>query len=156
MRARVARRAAGLAALGLVTAAAPASAQLLNLSISPPTVTIPSADPDTMPVITATPITVNYRVRQNNRETWLLTVVANGDLESGAARIDISTIGWVATPAPPFQPGTLSRTAARTVASGTGNVASPSSGSLTFRFTNSWNYEPGVYAQTIVFTLSTP
>jgi hypothetical protein len=144
------------AALALTAAAAPASAQLLNLSVSPATIAMPSADPDAVPLVSSAPVSVNYRIRQNNREPWLLTVVANGDLESGAARIDISAVSWLATPSPPFQPGTLSRSAAQTVAAGTGNVASPSVGTLTFRLTNSWGYEPGVYTQTLVFTLSTP
>lgn len=144
------------AALALTAAATPASAQLLNLSLSPATIAVPSADPDTVPLVSSAPMSVNYRIRQNNDEPWLLTVVANGDLESGGARIDISAVSWVATPSPPFQSGTLSRTAAQTVAAGTGNVAAPSVGTLTFRLTNSWSYEPGVYTQTVVFTLSTP
>jgi hypothetical protein len=133
-----------------------AAAQRLDLAISPAVITVPSADPDTMPVLSSSPVQVNYRVRQNNRQTWLLTVVANGDLISGASTIDISAVSWIASPSPPFQNGTLSKTTAQTVATGSGNVASPSTGTLTFRLANSWTYDAGIYTQTLVFTLSTP
>lgn len=133
-----------------------AAAQRLDLSVSPAVVAFASVDPDTVPVISSAPVTIEYRVRQNNRQTWLLTVIASGDLVSGASIVDISAVSWVATPAPPFQNGTLSKTVARTVASGPGNQASPATGSLTFRLANSWTYDAGIYTQSIVFTLSTP
>ena len=75
---------------------------------------------------------VTYRVRQNNRP-WTLTVLAGGDLNSGSSTVDISNVTWVATPAPPFQNGTLSKTVAQTLASGTGNVNPAATGSVTFR-----------------------
>ena len=109
-----------------------------------------------VPIISSAPVTINYRVRQNNKQTWLLTVIASGDLVSGPSTVDISAVSWVATPAPPFQNGTLSKTVARTVATGPGNQASPATGSLTFRLANSWTYDAGIYTQSIVFTLSTP
>jgi hypothetical protein len=133
-----------------------AAAQRLDLSIAPGTIVIPTADPDTVPVLASAPVSVNYRVRQNNRQMWLLTVEAGGDLVSGPSTIDISAVTWTASPSPPFQGGTLSRTGAQTVATGAGNVASPSVGSLTFRLANSWTYDAGTYTQTLVFTLSTP
>ena len=79
-----------------------------------------------------------------------------GDLVSGPSTIDIGEMSWIASPSPPFQNGTLSKTTAQTVASGTDNVANPSTGTLTFRLTNSWTYDAGIYTQTLVFTLSTP
>jgi hypothetical protein len=133
-----------------------AAAQRLDLSISPAVITVPSADPDTMPVLSSSPVQVNYRVRQNNRQTWLLTVIADGDLVSGPSTIDISAVSWIAGPSPPFQNGTLSKTTAQTVATGPDNVSSPSTGTLTFRLANSWTYDAGVYTQTLVFTISTP
>jgi hypothetical protein len=145
-----------LTIFSLWIAPAPAIAQRLDLSIGPNVVTIPTADPDAVPVISSAPVTVNYRVRQNNRQTWLLTVQANGDLESGASTIEIAAVSWTATPSPPFQNGILSKVAAQTVAAGVGNQASPATGTLTFRLTNSWTYDIGIYTQTLVFTLSTP
>lgn len=134
-----------------------AAAQKLDLSVSPTSVTFASADPDTTPSILAPPIVVSVRVRQNQGNApWQLTVLANGNLISGSQTVDITNVTWTATPAPPYQNGTLSRTVAQRVAAGTGNVNPASDGSLTFRLANSWTYSAGTYTQTIVFTLSAP
>ncbi len=134
-----------------------AAAQILDLTVSPRVISFPSSDPDTVPLILAAPVLVTYRIRQNNAAPWSLTVLAGGDLLSGPAFVDISNVTWVATPAPPFQNGTLSKTVAQRVASGTGNVANPNTtGSITFRLANSWTYSTGIYTQTILFTLSAP
>jgi hypothetical protein len=133
-----------------------AKAQLLDLSVSPTIVTFPNADPDTEPVVTAS-LQVTYRVRQNTvNRPWTMTILANGHLVAGAATVDISNVSWVATPSPPFESGVLSRTVAQRIAAGTGNVASSTQGQITFRLTNSWNYDAGLYTQTIVLTLTAP
>jgi hypothetical protein len=132
-------------------------AQILDLTVSPRVITFPSSDPDAVPVVDASPVTVSYRIRQNNAAPWSLTVLAGGDLTSGPSRIDISNVTWVATPAPPFQNGTLSKTVAQRIASGTGNVPNPNTtGLITFRLANSWTYSTGTYTQTVLFTLSAP
>jgi len=133
-----------------------ARAQKLDLSLSPVVITFPSSDPDAVPVVSAPPVQITYRVRQNNDAPWSLTVLAAGDLVSGPSRVNISNVTWVATPAPPFQSGTLSNTVAQRVASGTGNVNPDTIGSITFRLANSWTYSTGTYTQTILFTLSAP
>jgi hypothetical protein len=153
---RADRRIAAAALVLLLAPASPGLAQRLDLTISPAVVAIPTADPDTVPVVSSAPVSVQYRVRQNNRQTWLLTVQANGDLESGESTIDISAVSWTAAPSPPFQNGTLSKTTAITVATGAGNVASAATGAITFMLANSWTYDTGLYTQTLVFTLSTP
>ena len=135
--------------------AAGADAQRLDLSVTPVTITFPTGDPDTMPIVASLPVTVNYRVRQYDGP-WTLTILAGGDLISGPATVDISNVTWVATPAPPFQNGTLSKTVAQRVASGTGVTNPARTGQLTFRLANSWNYAAGVYTQTLTFTLSAP
>jgi hypothetical protein len=136
---------------------ATAAAQKLDLTISPTSITFPSADPDISPTVPAPPIVVSVRVRQNQATSpWQLTVVANGDLIAGSQTVDISNVTWTATPAPPYQNGTLSRTVAQQVASGTGNVNPPRDGSVTFRLANSWTYSAGTYTQIIIFTLSAP
>lgn len=132
-----------------------ALAQRFDLSLSSAVITFPSSDPDTVPVVLAAPLQVTYRVRQNNAP-WSLTVLAGGDLISGSSSVDISNVTWTATPAPPFQSGTLSKTVAQRVASGTGNVNPATVGSITFRLANSWTYSTGTYTQTILFTLSAP
>ena len=148
-------RTALIAAL-MMSAPAAASAQRLDLSLSPRVITFPSSDPDAVPVVSAAPVQVTYRVRQNNNAPWSLTVLAGGDLISGASRVDISNVSWVATPAPPFQNGTLSKTVAQRIASGTGNLNPVANGSITFRLANSWTYNTGTYSQTVLFTLSAP
>jgi len=151
-----------LAAALAVAAAARPSAQgrgggtpQLDLSVSPASISFPGADPDVMPVVAAAPVIVTVRVRQNSGP-WTLTVLAGGDLIAGSATVDITNVSWTATPAPPFQNGTLSKTVAQTLAAGTGNVNPAENGSVTFRLANSWNYSAGNYTQTLVFTLSSP
>ena len=135
---------------------AAADAQRLDLSLSPRVISFPSSDPDAVPVVAAAPIQVTYRVRQNNNAPWSLTVLAGGDLISGASTVAISNVSWVATPAPPFQNGTLSKTVAQRIASGIGNLNPVAQGSITFRLANSWTYNTGTYTQTVLFTLSAP
>jgi hypothetical protein len=127
----------------------------LDLSVSPASISFASADPDVSPVIAAAPVVVNVRVRQN-AGPWTLTVLAGGDLIAGPATVDITNVSWIATPAPPYRNGTLSKTVAQQLASGTGNVNPAQNGSVTFRLANSWNYSAGNYTQTLVFTLSAP
>ena len=147
---------AALLAIVAIGIAAPARAQILEMSLSPRVISFPSSDPDAVPIVLAPPVTVSYRIRQNSGSAWSLTVLAGGDLISGPSRVDISNVTWTATPAPPFQNGTLSKTVAQRIASGTGNVANPSIGSVTFRLANSWTYNTGTYTQTVLFTLSSP
>ena len=127
----------------------------LDLSISPASITFASADPDVSPTIAAAPVVITVRVRQN-AGTWSLTVLAGGDLIAGPSTVDITNVSWIATPAPPYQNGTLSKTVAQRLASGTGNVNPAANGSVTFRLANSWLYSAGTYTQTLVFTLSAP
>lgn len=134
----------------------PAAAQRVNLNVQPANITFSSADPDTVPAVTAQPVLVRYRVRQNAGQGWRLTVLAAGDLIAGPASIDISNVSWTATPTPPFQAGTLSKTVEQAVASGFGDVNPQQTGTVVFRLVNSWTYSVGVYTQTIVFTLSAP
>ena len=42
------------------------------------------------------------------------------------------------------------------MAGGTGNVNPTQTGTVTFRFVNSWTYDAGTYTQTLTFTLSSP
>ena len=149
--------AAAVAALFAAGLPSRLAAQILDLSLSPRVITFPSSDPDALPVVDAAPVTVTYRIRQNIAGPWSLTVLAGGDLISGPSKVDISNVTWVATPAPPFQNGTLSKTVAQRIASGTGNVPNANTtGLITFRLVNSWTYSTGTYTQTVLFTLSAP
>jgi hypothetical protein len=129
--------------------------QRLELTLTPTVVSFAPSDPDLLPVVDSQPVTINYRVRGYDGP-WQITVLASGDLNAGAATVDISNVGWVATPAPPFRNGTLSKTVAQVVASGIGTVNPTASGSVTFQLKNSWTYSTGTYSQTLVFTLATP
>ena len=135
---------------------ADAAAQRLDLTVTPVSINFPSQDPDAAPVLYSAPVQVRYRVRANNNGSWTLSVLAEGDLISGGATVDISNISWLATPAPPFQNGTLSKTVAQTLASGSGNTQGNPTGQVTFRLANLWTYPAGTYTQTVVFTLSAP
>jgi hypothetical protein len=141
-----------LLAVFLLPAAAPAQV----LIVAPQTITFPSSDPDTVPVVSAAPVRVTYLAVGGGRgQAWTLTVRANGNLVSGPAQIPISNVTWVATPNPPFRNGTMSSTVAQTLASGPGPVAL-NRGTVTFMLANSWDYTAGNYTQTVVFTLSSP
>ena len=147
-----------LAVASLAVLAPAATAQpgpKLDISITPVTTTFPLSDPDTVPTVAAAPVQITYRIRQNDGP-WTLTVLANGDLLAGASTVDISNVTWVATPAPPFQNGVLSKTVAQRLASGTGDVNPARQGQVTFRLANAWDYTAGLYTQTIVFTLTAP
>lgn len=151
-----------VALIATVLAAVPGTAlaqpQKLDLTVTPQTISFPSANPDTTPTISAAPITVTVRVRGLIPiiGQWHLSVLASGDLVSGPSTIAITNVTWVATPAPPFQNGTLSRTTAQRMAGGTGNVNPALDGSVTFRLVNAWTYTAGTYTQTVVFTLTAP
>ena len=152
-------RAAVALAVACLLHSSPAAAQnpRLELSVSPQVITFSLGDPDVMPLISAAPISVSYRLRGlEGQATWQLTVLASGDLVSGLSTVDISNVTWVAAPAPPFRNGTLNRTVAQVVASGSGSENPAQVGSFTFLMNNSWTYDSGIYTQTIVFTLSTP
>lgn len=140
---------------GLAAQRGGSSAPRLELSVSPATVSFPSEDPDIVALVPAAPIVVSIRIRQSDGP-WTLTVLAGGDLIAGPSTVDITNVSWTATPAPPFQNGTLSKTVAQQMASGTGNVNPATNGSVTFRLANSWNYTAGLYTQTVTFTLSAP
>ncbi len=136
--------------------ASPAKAQTLTLTLSRSTITFNSADPDTTPSVTAPAITVTYRVRQNGGGNWQITLLANQDLTSGSATINVTNVTWTAAPSPPFQNGTLSRSVAQRLAGGSGNVNPARTGTVVFSLANSWTYNVGVYTATVSFTLVAP
>jgi hypothetical protein len=133
-----------------------ASAQRLDLTVTPVTISFPLSDPDTVPIVSTAPVQVSYRVRPPYNGPWTISLLSTGDLISGLSSVDISNVTWVATPAPPFQNGTMSKTVAQRLASGTGSVNPTAQGQVTFRLANSWNYTAGLYTQTIIFTLTAP
>ncbi len=145
-----------LAGAAWVLTATPTSAQTLTLTLTPASISFASADPDTTPSIASPAVNVRYRVRNNGGHNWQITLLAGGDLTSAAGTIGISNVTWTATPAPPFQNGTLSRTVAQRLAGGSGNVNPTRTGTVVFFLANSWTYNVGVYSATVSFTLVAP
>jgi hypothetical protein len=146
-----------LAALAIVLVFAPrAAAQTLTFSVTQASISFADADPDTTPSIASANVTVNYKVTGNAAGAWRITILSGTDLTSGGSTIPISNVTWTATPAPPFQAGTMSRTVQQTMASGTGNVSTTRTGTVVFRLANSWSYNVGTYAATFTLTMTAP
>jgi hypothetical protein len=137
-------------------AAATAGAQTLTLSLSRTTIPFASADPDNTAFVAAPVVTVTYRVRNNWLGNWQITLLSSGNLSGTAGTIPVSAVTWTATPAPPFQAGTMSTTVAQRLASGSGNVDPSRQGQVWFLFANSWDYNVGTYSATFTFTLIAP
>jgi hypothetical protein len=111
------------------------------------------ADPETTPVIDASPIDVTVRARTSPSETVTLTVVADGDFVSVESQIiPIANLSWTAGGAG-FAAGTAS-TAAVSVGSWSG--PGTRNGTQTYRLVNSWAYATGTYSVTLTYTLTAP
>jgi len=149
---------AGRFVRAIVLAAAIMAAQSIaysasaKLTLGSTTITFPAADPDAVPMIAATenPVQVGVVVSGSASTVSQLSVMAGGDLISGADRISISNITWTAQGAG-FVSGTLSSTSSQLVGQwmGKANVI----GDLRFWLANSWSYAAGTYSQNLVFTL---
>jgi hypothetical protein len=127
-------------------------ASLVRLSVSSSSLTFPDSDPDTIPLVPASPavISITAKSRTPPGGEVTLTVEATDDLRSGVTTIPASSITWTAT-GPGFVSGTLGRTP-QTVASWTGSGVR--TGTQTFLFQNLWTYSIGTYTVTMIFTLS--
>ena len=130
--------------------------QSLEMTLSTSAIAFASADPDTVPSIAAAPVIVRYRVRDNDAGSWRITLIAHGDLTSGAAVIPSSLVTWRATPAPPFQNGMMSSTVAQTLAAATGSQLNYRTGNVVFSLENRWTHNTGIYTTSITFTLIAP
>ena len=130
-------------------------AAMAKLSLSASTVSFAAADPDTIPVITATEgaITISAKGKTSSGSTITLSVLASDDLRSGSDTIAISNVTWLATGAG-FTAGTLSRTVAQPVGAWTNSGSR--TGTQVYALANSWNYPAGTYAATATYTLTAP
>ena len=133
-----------------------AHAQTITFTVTQASISFADADPDTTPSITASNVTVNYKVTGTGGAAWRITIISGNNLTSGSASIPISNVTWTATPVPPFQAGTMSTTAQQTMASGTGDVGTSRIGTVVFKLANSWSYNVGTYSATFTFTMSCP
>jgi hypothetical protein len=85
--------------------------------------------------------------------TVSLTILAAGDLLSGASAIPISNVTWTASGAG-FVAGTMNSTTAQTVASWTNS--GNRTGTQNYFLANSWNYATGNYSTSATYTLTAP
>ena len=141
-------------ATGTLSASVTVSA-MAKLTLSSAVVTFPNADPDSTPSISAAEgaVTITAKGKTSTGATIALTIVAADDLLSGSARIPISNVTWTASGAG-FAAGTLSKSAAQTVASWTSS--GNRTGTQSFALANSWNYAAGTYTTTAAYTLAAP
>ncbi len=128
----------------------------LDIEIIPASIAFTWAEPDVAPTLTTPQVNIRYRVHWTHLQQWYVTVLAAGDLDSGAATIPITNISWTATPQPPGVNGRLSKTVAQTVATGTDDQIGFRDVYLTFSLVNSWTYPVGSYSQSLVFTVAIP
>jgi len=122
-----------------------------TLTLGVGSITFPSASPVTTSSIAATQNPISIAVKTTGTATWSLTVLANGDLVSGGNTVAIGNVTWTAT-GTGFVGGTMSKTTAQTLASGTSNVNM--TGTQSYFLANSWTYVTGSYSQTVVYTLT--
>ena len=141
------------------------------------TLTFPSANPNTTPVVSGSvPVTATILITNPSNDNVTLTVRANGaDLISGAGDTiavgkvtwDVSSAIWVHS-RPPTNPGTWNAgqgpkaltTSDVTVITGSDGKAKSAVDTVTgtvthnFTFQNSWLYSTGSYTQTLTWTVT--
>ncbi|MBN2690140.1 MAG: hypothetical protein JXR42_06065 [Gammaproteobacteria bacterium] len=127
-----------------------------KLTMTPLTINFPDADPDVTSVIDAdSPVAVTVNARAGAASTLTLTANAQSDLSDGGTNtISIANVAWIVDAGSDagFLPGTLSNGV--DVSAGTWTGGGSRSGSLKFKFVNSWNYVPATYTANVLFTLS--
>ena len=137
-----------------VTVAATVAASA-KLTLGASTLTFPDADPETVPSINATEgaVSITAKARTSAAGAVTLTLLAGGDLTSGANTIAISNVTWTAS-GTGFVAGTMNKTTAQSVGSWTGSGTQ--TGTASFKLANSWNYATGSYTGSATYTLTAP
>jgi hypothetical protein len=97
---------------------------------------------------------VRVRVWGNPGGAWILTALADSDLQSGPDLISIGNVFWTASNSPPFQDGFLSTVLP--IVAGAGTDPTNERSNLDFYFNNSWDYVTGDYSATATLTLAAP
>jgi hypothetical protein len=141
----------GVSLSGLARAGASNSA---TLTLGSTTLTFSLGNPITQPTATATENPVSVQVAWDHASGWTLSVLASNDLTSGSNHIAINQLTWTAT-GTRFNGGTMSKTTAQQVGSGSGSTGSVS-GTLSYSLANSWTYPSGTYSTTLTYTLVAP
>ena len=122
----------------------------ITLTIGSPTITFPSANPDTTSTIAASENPISISVDYPSTGTWVVTMSATSDLIGPSGTIPISNIHFVGTGVADAS-GTLSDSSEVTLATG-GFTSVPEIGTLSFYFDNSWDYPAGTYSTSVVIT----
>ncbi len=125
-----------------------------RLTLGAAGITFADADPTTVPVMTAGPVTVDVGARTGAASNVTLTVLASGNLASGGNTIPINTLTWTVAGDPGLVAGTSNATVAQSVGAWVGSGIR--SGSQSFSLPNSWAYVPGTYTATLNYTLTVP
>ena len=125
-----------------------------RLTLGAPGITFADADPTATPVMNAGPVTVDVGARTPAGSNVTLTVLASGNLASGANSIAINNLTWTVAGDPGLIAGTANATVAQNVGAWTGSGVR--SGSQSFALPNSWTYVPGTYTATLNYTLTVP
>jgi hypothetical protein len=124
-----------------------------RLTLDAAAITFADADPDTVPNMTATPLTVGVGARTAPAGNVTLTVLATGDLTSGGNTIGIANLTWTAAGAG-FVAGTSNASTAQNVGAWSGSGSR--TGTQTYALPNSWAYATGTYTTTLNYTLTVP
>jgi hypothetical protein len=126
---------------------------LAKLSISPPSLVFPDADPDSTPQIPSSggPLTLVVKARVTPGVPIRLTVQAADDLRSGPDVIPASALSWTVT-GRGFTDGTVDVANGQTV--GSWSHSGRHTGTQHYVLANSWSYALGIYSLTLVYTLT--
>jgi hypothetical protein len=128
-------------------------AGLARLSLSATAIAFPDADPDVVPMIPASPVTIaiTAKARTTPGGAITLTVQASGPLRSGTDTIPIGALRWTSS-GPGFQGGMMSANMAQPV--GSWSNSGVRSGTQAYRLRNTWTRATGTYTTTLIYTLS--
>lgn len=126
-----------------------------TLTLSKSAINFPNSDPDSTPSIPAAenPVNVTAKVKTGTASVATLTVLAGGDLTSGADIISINNVTWTASGAG-FVAGTMNKTTAQSAGSWTGS--GNRSGTFSYFLANNWSYPTGSYTAASTYTLTAP
>ena len=165
-----------LAAVLLATSSVAFALSSMTLTMTS-TLTFPSANPDTTPIVTGSAsVTATIFIVNPNLEAITLTVQANSAnlVSGGGDTIPVGKMTWDAPSAtwvhsrPPQNQATWNAeqgpkavtTSATTVLTGNDGKAKSNSDTVTgtvvhdFTFQNSWSYSTGAYTQTLTWTVT--
>lgn len=145
-------------------------AAIPTLSVSPSTISFTASNPAGGPVSGSSPLTASITITStSNNNIWTLTIQTLGsNLTSGSGgTIPVSSIQYTATGlliaaggkgslTVNNPTGILSTGAVQTASGFEGNKTFQAQVQYSMSFTDSWNYDPDTYSQTVVLTLTAP